>query len=215
MTQTKKTRKARSPARKSQAGLPTLAALLKHLKLKDTDWDALIIGDGSGSSWKQGAGWAAVLIDKASRARKLFYGAMNTGTVTLGELFPYLHALSWYTGNDGPGKHRRRELARVANRAMQIHIVSDSQIIVTAGNHPESRRSHAELWTAFNEFSRRGFEQTFHYIERDCVDLNILVDEISRSSRQALEPVFGTAVTKLARRYIGLPDDVTIYDFSS
>ena len=113
-------------------GLASLADLLAHLKI--AEWDALIVGDGSGTGWKMGAGWAAVLIDKYSGARKLFYGAMNTGTVTLGELFPYLHALSWYTGRDGPGRHRRRELQAV-NRQMKIHIVTDSQIIATCGNN--------------------------------------------------------------------------------
>lgn len=192
-------------------GLATLADLLNHLKI--TEWDAIIVGDGSGSGWKMGAGWAAVLIDKYSGARKLFYGAMNTGTVSLGELFPYLHALCWYTGRDGPGRHRRRELQSV-QRQMQIHIVTDSQIIAMAGNRPQSRRSHQELWTAFDEFRKRGFVLTFHYVGRAKVDLNVLVDEVSRQARIDVEETHGKSIDTLCRRYPGLPGDVSIYDFS-
>lgn len=197
--------------RKIVEGLSTIGEILAHLKIND--WDALIVGDGSGTGWKMGAGWAAVLIDKYSGARKLFYGAMNTGTVTLGELFPYLHALSWYTGRDGPGRHRRRELQAV-NRQMQIHVVTDSQIIAIAGNRPESRRSHQELWAAFDEYRKRGFALTFHFIERDRVDLNVLADEISRQARLDVEDTYDRAIETLGRRYPGLPTDVSIYDFS-
>lgn len=155
-----------------------------------------------------------MLIDKYSGARKLFYGALNTGTVTLGELLPYLHALSWYTATDAPGYHRRKELSG-AGKQMQVHIVTDSQIIAAAGNHPESRRSHRELWKAFDEYVRRGFVLTFHYVERNKVNLNILVDEISRQARIDLEATFDRAIEKLMARYPGLPKDCTVYDFSN
>lgn len=193
-------------------GLPTLTELLNHCKI--TEWDTLIIGDGSGTGWKKGAGWASVLIDKYSGARKLFYGAMNTGTVTLGEMMPYLHALSWYTGKDGPGHHRRKELSQ-AGKQMKVHIVTDSQIVAMAGNNPESRRSHQELWKAFDEYRKRGFIINFHFIERDRVNLNVLVDEVSRQARLDMEDTFGKAVGTLCKRYPGLPEDVTIYDFSN
>lgn len=204
-------RKAPGKRRRKAEGLATLADLITHLKIGH--WDAVIIGDGSGTGWKMGAGWAAVLVDKYSGARKLFYGAMNTGTVTLGELFPYLHALSWYTGKDGPGRIRRRELQAV-NRQMQVHIVTDSQIIATAGNRPESRRSHKELWSAFDEYRKRGFVLTFHFVERSRVDMNILADEVARQARIDVEDTYERAIERLSRKYPGLPPDVTVYDFS-
>jgi len=120
-----------------QAGLGSLTALISHLKINT--WDAIIVGDGSGTGWKMGAGWSSVLIDKYSGSRKLFYGALNCGTITLGELFPYLHAMSWYTSKDGPGRARRRELQNI-QKQMQIHVVTDSQAIATACNNPGSRR---------------------------------------------------------------------------
>ena len=188
--------------------------MLTHLQLNDANWDVLVVGDGSGQGWELGAGWASVLIDKHTYARKLLFGALNVGTVTLGELFPYIHALTWYTGKDGPGQQRRREIANALGRAVQIHIVTDSAIIAAAGNHPESRHAYAELWAVFDAFTRSGFEQTFHHVPREVVDLNILVDEVSRTARVALEASYETAVAALVRKYPGLPTDVTIYDFS-
>jgi hypothetical protein len=198
--------------RRPNSGLATITDLLAHCKI--STWDALIIGDGSGTGWKMGAGWAAVLIDKYSGARKLFYGAMNTGTVTIGELFPYLHALCWYAGRDGPGRRRRRELL-AANRAMQIHIITDSQVIAAAGNNVKSRRAHAELWSVFDAFTRSGFIQTFHFVGRDRVDLNVLVDEVSRQARLDVENTYNSAIATLCKRYPGLPETASIYDFSS
>lgn len=193
-----------------------MQALLAHLQLSDKDWDVLIIGDGAGSGWEISAGWAAVLIDKYSYSRKLFYGGMNTGSVTLGELFPYLHAMLWYTGKDGPGKQRLYDAAAAGFRtSLRIHIVTDSQVVATAGNNPASRHSYPALWAAFDAFVRQGFEITFHHVARTLIDMNILVDEVSRCARLAMTDVFNTAMLKLAQEYDGLPPDATIYDFSA
>lgn len=193
-------------------GIESLASLLQHCKI--TNWDAVIIGDGSGQGWKMGAGWASVLIDRSSAARKLFYGAMNTGTVTLGELMPYLHALSWYTGKDGPGMRQRKEKIALGKQ-MQVHIITDSQIIAMSGNNPESRKSHQELWKAFDEYRKRGFVITFHFVDRSRVNLNVLMDEVSRQARVDIEETYDRAVKTLTERYPGLPPDVSIYDFSN
>jgi len=210
-SQKPKTRKGTKRKKPQIKGIATLDDLLKHLHIQT--WDTLIVGDGSGTGWKQGAGWASVLIDQSSGARKLFYGAMNTGTVTLGEMFPYLHALSWYAGRDGPGRNRRQEVQQLG-RDMQVHIVTDSQTVATCGNNPASRRSHRELWKAFDEYRSNGFALQFHFVARDVINLNVLVDEISRQARKDMEETYSTAMETLCKRYPGLPEDATIYDFN-
>ena len=191
--------------------LQTLPALIKHLNIRD--WDAIIIGDGSGGGWNLGAGWAAGLIDRYSNARKLFFGGMNTGTVTLGEIFPYLHAMIWYAGKDGPGK-ARRAAAAARGRGVEIHVVTDSQVVVTQGSSPGSRKAHRELWAAMDAYAHSGYNIRYHHVGRDIADMNILMDEISRCARVAMQDVYQTAVTTLQKKYPGLPDDVSIYDFS-
>jgi hypothetical protein len=153
-----------------------------------------------------------VLIDRASFAGKLFFGAMNTGTVTIGELLPYIHALTWYTGRDGPGRQRQRDIAKTG-RQLEIHIVTDSEIVAKTAKNPESRKSHRELWAALDAYVARGFLLTFHYVARDRVNLNILVDQVSRRARLTMSDVYQQAINDLRKKYPGLPEDMSIYDF--
>jgi hypothetical protein len=193
-------------------GLATLQELLDHVGI--VDWDALIVGDGSGQNWDMGTGWASVLIDRYSRAAKAFFGGFNVGTVTLGEMMPYLHALLWYTDKGGPGRQRRQEATR-ANRQMQIHIVTDSEIVAKAGNNACARHSHQMLWAAFDACQNQGYVLTFHHVGRDVINLNVLVDELSRQARVALDGTYSSAIKVLQSRYPGIPDDATIYEFFS
>ena len=192
-------------------GLPTLQALFDHLKL--TQWDALIVGDGSGSTWEHGIGWAGILVDHYSNNRKLVYGAMNVGTVSISEMMPYIYAMAWYATPRGHGTRRRKELAKLG-RKMRIHIVTDSQYVASCAEHKASRRAHAELWAALDAYRHSGFEMIYHHIPRDVVSLNILVDEVARRARLDLKDSFQRAIQDLQKRYPGLPDDVSIYDFS-
>jgi ribonuclease HI len=202
-------------------GLPTLQALVDYLSSDRGDkvprleqWDTLLIGDGSGSGWDLGAGWACVLIDKYSGARKLFCGALNTGTVSLAEIFPYLHAMCWYAAKDGPGSRRRQE-AVSAGRALNIHVVTDSQYVAQAGNSAITRKQHKELWAAFDAYRLQGYQMIFHHVPREVINLNVFVDAVSRQARLALAEVYQSAVAELQRNYPGVPSDVTIYDFSA
>jgi hypothetical protein len=196
------------------AGLPLLQDLLKHLGLTaPNSWDAIIVGDGSGQGWKSGGGWCGILIDRYSVQRKLCYGMLNPGTVTLAELIPYIHVLDWYTDHAGPGRRRQKEL-QANGRNMEIHIVTDSQVIATCGMHPESRHSHQALWASIDAFRTLGYGITFHHIPRDVVDLNILADAISRQARLGLEGTYDRAIAELQKHYPGLPKEATIYDFS-
>jgi hypothetical protein len=204
-------RKSKKDDKNSLASLPTIPALVRKLGIDD--WDALIVGDGSGSHWDVGAGWASVILDRYSKAGKLFYGAANVGTVTLGEFFPYLYAMTWYGGSKGPGMMRLKQ-AQLESRNLNIHIVTDSEIIARAGNNPESRRSYKELWAAFDVWRLQGFNIKFHHVGRDIVPLNVLVDAVSRQARLDMKETMGRAVKQLQKKYPGIPDEVSIYDFA-
>jgi hypothetical protein len=45
------------------------------------------------------------------------------------------------------------------------------------------------------------------------VNLNVLVDELSRCARQDLQGTQARAIAELQRRYPGVPSDATVYDF--
>ncbi len=192
------------------ASITTIDELLSRLQLTYSDWDVLIVGDGSGSQWKHPIGWGAVLIDHHTGIREPFWGALNKGTSTVSEIMPYLHALLWYV-SDGPGKKLQNNKALI-NDNVKIHIVTDSCTVAHCGNHPESRHMHKALWAAIDAFRQDGFAITFHHIKRTEVSMNILADLLSKEARITMFDCFKNVQIKLNEKY-SISRDVSIYDF--
>ena len=137
-------------------------------------WDVILVGDGAGSGWGAvGGGWACVMIEKGSLGRKVFHGAMNDCTVNLAEPMAYLAPLSWYVSKIDKDTRMR-----------QVHILTDSSYVANRGNGetPDSR-VHAVLWAAYGLLARQGLQLHWHWIPRESVELNRLVDTISREAR--------------------------------
>ena len=191
--------------------LDSINSLVEHLNIEE--WDAIIIGDGSGSNWQNSCGWAAVTIDRYSGVRKLSYGAAVPGTLVVGELLPYIFALNWYTSKDGPGFLQLKE-KRIKGKSLKVHIVSDSEIIVNCGKFPASRKAHKAIWAAMDSFANQGYSINYHHVKRNVVQLNILVDEVSRQARLDTHSVWNNACDKLKKKKPDLPENATIYDFS-
>lgn len=193
------------------AAIITLNELLNHLQLTHSDWDALIVGDGSGSQWKNPAGWGAVLIERQTGIRTPFWGAINHGTSTVSEIMPYFHALLWYA-SEGPGRKLKATKA-AKNDNVRIHIVTDNSTVAQCGNCTASRHMHKALWAAIDAFRQEQFVITFHHIRRTEVSMNILADLLSKEARLAISECFKNVQYKLATKYPGMPENVSIYDF--
>lgn len=196
---------------KDALALNSVKSLVEHLNIEE--WDAIIVGDGSGSNWQSSCGWAAVIIDRYSGARKLSYGAAAPGTLVVGELLPYMFALNWYASKDGPGPVQLKE-KRIKGKSLKVHIVSDSEIIVNCGKFPASRKAHKAIWAAMDSFANQGYSINYHHVKRNVVRLNILVDELARQARLDTNSVWINACAKLRKKYPDLPENATIYDFS-
>ena len=174
----------RSRKRHRKSKRPTAASLSSVLdKLQIRDWDVLLFGDGSGHGWGIGCGWSCVLIDRVSRSRKLLYGSMNSGTVNVGELMAYVHAMLWYSGQAAKAGNKRAPL--------NVHIVTDSRVIAqqgtameVAGNESIANRA---LWMSMKALARQGFVFHYHWIERLTVDLNWGADQMAGKARIALD----------------------------
>ena len=196
-----------------------MEALVEHLELSGVDdagqplWDAIIVGDGSGQACSIGFGSAAVLIDRFSQMRKLFFIAGNVGTVSISEIVPYIYALTWYAAKGNPGSQRQKVLCK-AGRSTKIHIVTDSNYVAVAGNNPENRRTYRELWSIVDAFRASGYVITYHHLHRNVANLNMLVDQVSRRARLDLKDSYDRAMKDLRNMYPGLPHGLTIYDFS-
>ncbi len=147
------------------------------------DWDVLLLGDGAGCSWDIGAGWGCVLIDRATMGRKLFWGAWSSGTVNIAEFMPYLHALMWYD------IQYRRERQSAKPGTLKVHVFSDSEVTVNAGNRVHRPKDLSPLWAAWDNLVYKGYSARFHSILRETAGCNILCDELSRFTRQLVQGI--------------------------
>lgn len=188
----------------------TLSNALAELQIPN-EWDALIVGDGSGTGWEGGCGWAAILCDHYGSYRKLFYGGWSSGTSYIGELMPYIEALTWYAS--GPGKGSSHSLGMNENmqsrRPIQVHIVTDNANVANQGNRRCDRGAYPWLWDALVGIERQGFVLHWHWLERERLALNRLADMVSVASRVAME-----SLPKLIEERHSLAVETMLYEFN-
>jgi ribonuclease HI len=153
--------------------------------LRIDKWDAIIVGDGSGSGWSMGAGWACVVVMRNGLRSPLLSGAFNTGTVNIAELMAGLQGLMWL---DEEGN--ARQLRRERGGFIDVHIVSDSELTVNQGNLKAACRGVTRtLWKSIREYEREGYRLHYHWYPRDKIQLNVLCDHASRQARLAVEKI--------------------------
>jgi ribonuclease HI len=151
----------------------TIQQVLCELKVQPDDWDAVIIGDGSGEGRETSCGWASVLIDHYGGYRVEFYGGRNKGTSYQAEIQPYLDALTWYVS--GPGKAQRKPT--------RVHLITDNATVANCGNRVTDRSTYAWLWASFTHIERMDYILKWHWIKRDRLALNRLCDYVSGMGR--------------------------------
>jgi hypothetical protein len=190
----------------------TLDGLLDHIGV--TEWDVLLVGDGSGVGWADPIGSYCVLIDHKSGARTAFAAGLSAGTITIAEMLPYALAMLWYSSDQGPGPALVAHKATVDRKSVSVHVVSDSQAFVTMGNNRASRRQHRPLWAMYTSMGAMGYDFKFHHVGRDRIALNVLADVGAGLARKAMCGVLDKSLADLATRYAGVPEDVTIYDLN-
>lgn len=146
-----------------------------------TDWDYLIVGDGSGTTWAKEFGWGSALICKHDFERKLFYGSMSLGTNNMAELMAVLHPLM-YLANTQQG---------VRPGGLKVHVVSDSEYVINGLKKEDpiwvsQLEMNRELWMAIHMTRRRGLVIKGHHILRDTIDLNRLGHDLANLARKSL-----------------------------
>lgn len=169
----------------TKANNEPLDELLIRFGLTDLDWDFILVGDGSGSNWKKESGWACTSIEKANMERKIWFGAMNSGTVNFSEMMAYLQPLNWYASRE---LDKRAATHRV--EFPRVHIFTDSKYCKDMGDSGSSgygaKRKNFILWNLFSSFARAGILVHWHWIPRGSLELNVLVDKISKEARKNL-----------------------------
>lgn len=150
-------------------------------------WDALLVGDGSGSSWTRPAGWACVLVEKEGGGRRVCYGGMSCGTSVMAELLPYIHALSWYH------EHRLREgrhgVCRVAVVTDCLPIAQQGASLRRGDRMASDLDSLGPLWAAVAAFEPLGYVLDWVHKRRATSALNAYADELSKACNAAMKSV--------------------------
>lgn len=148
-------------------------------KLRIATWDYLLVGDGSGSTWKREIGWSSVMAERATQERTVWGGMANRGTVNFAEIMAYLQPLEYLATREID----RREKGGLY-KAYNVHIVTDSEYCQKTGSaRGQTPKKNSGLWSIFDVFKRVGFCLHWHWIRRESCGLNRLTDALSKGFR--------------------------------
>lgn len=163
------------------AGLQEL--LIEH---NISNWDVLLVGDGSGSQWEHGCGWACVLVEQANLTPKVFYGGASAGTNYVAELEAYFRPMLWYIAGPGPARRKQRMAERDVSPFVQIHVLTDCQVLANQGNGLMKRDKNKPLWAVLDAIAMQGYAFHWHWAPRENLALNRWADRQSRLMRTTL-----------------------------
>lgn len=161
-----------------------LETVLANLGVAPEHWDAVIVGDGSGSNWAAPCGWASVLVQKTQDEPQVFYGAMNRGTSNVAEILAYVAPLEYLASLEAT----RRDKHGARPRAVRVHIITDSEYVqkTGTGSHLAARRNTG-LWAIFEVYKRSGIVLFWHWQRRDTTALNRYTDALGRDARLLIQ----------------------------
>jgi len=164
--------------------------LIDHLEhvsgqLSLTDFDVLLIADGSGTVSTEPAGWACTVYDRRKQEVLIHTGGWSVGTNNLAELVPFVHAL-WHL-NQG-----ERELVA---KPVVVQIVSDSELTVRCGSGQYERRANGCYWAAIQWFEEHDYLLHWLHVRRNSNLWNEWMDAIAASARQAMAAVWPSLST--------------------
>ena len=176
----------RKKKKKSSTLQESLEQMLERLQIED--WDLVLVGDGSGSNYERQCGWASISIEHQTFERQYWYGAMNYGTVNLAEMLAYLQPLSWYAAREDERRRESRKNKQNYKSFRNVHIITDSKYCKQQGESDNlSPKKNGGFWRIFDTFTRHGIILHWHWIPRESVELNILVDQVAKETRLLLK----------------------------
>lgn len=154
----------------------SLAALFKI-----DNWDALVVGDGSGMTMASACGWGSVLIEADDKVVRTMCGGLSNGTNNMAELLAVLQPLLDLTS-------RKRG---VKPGGMHVHVFSDSEYVINGmcrGSdllQASTSLANRELWLALYGVRRNGMVLTAHHVPRDTLYLQQRCHDMANASRLA------------------------------
>lgn len=158
----------------------TVEQLLQAYEIEE--WDAVVIGDGSGTTREHSCGWGSILIENGvGEGHRLFSGSLSSGTNNVAEIMAVLQPLMDLTSRKrGVGPHGCR-----------VHVFSDSSYVVDGLNtrfgvlQVSTTESNRELWLALFGARRNGLVITAHHVPRDVLAYQQICHNMANACRKS------------------------------
>jgi ribonuclease HI len=139
------------------------------------NWDYIVAGDGSATTWHWTAGFGAILYDRKSKIRRKFFGGLSCGTNNVAEIMAILHPLLYLDAS-----------VKTKHNAPAVYIISDSEYVVNAGNSKIGRKANKALWSAIDDIGTR-FVLLFRHSRRMILPANVFGDTVGNLVRLTME----------------------------
>lgn len=147
--------------------------LIRNLSL--ANFDAFLVGDGSGTTIDTPYAWACFYLDMHSQFNKIFFGCGSTGTNNFAELAPYINVLYY-------DYYKRKKDVK----GRKIEIVTDSEITARCGNKEYSRNCNEILWANLDWLKGQGYEIHWNHIPRNSNPFSLACDQIAGETRKKM-----------------------------
>jgi ribonuclease HI len=139
--------------------------------------DLLLIGDGSGTVYREPAGWACAAYDRRKQQIHVHFGSLSEGTNNLAELAPFVQAL-W---------HHHQDHDQTPQLPVSVQIVSDSEVTIRCGSGVYARRANGWYWASIEWFERNGYDLNWKHVPRNSNPWNAWMDELSGALRERMQ----------------------------
>lgn len=155
----------------------SLEAALRELKV--TDWNYLLIGDGSGTTWNKTCGWGCWLVENSDTEPERFWGGFSSGTNIIAEVMAYVQPLITLSA--------RKNLQRNEDHSCRVVIITDCDHLVQAHKNRLQRKSHKAIWSMFDTWAREGIFCTFRHWKRNDLACNRFAHEMANDARRLMQ----------------------------
>jgi ribonuclease HI len=142
----------------------SILEILKHFNLHEEAWDGIIIGDGSGTTWQNAAGWSSLLLEKDELRPQLFAGTYTGATNIVAEIMAIKQPMLYI--------HSNRKLTK--NHGYRIIVLSDCQHVVNTINELTiakvlQMKSNRPLWFGIADMLRTGLSVKACHMPRNSL----------------------------------------------
>lgn len=148
------------------------------------NWDALLVTDGSATTWANSAGWSGVLWERRQMEPVALYGGFSQGTNNVAELMIVFQAALQLSERDDT----------LREKGYQLHVISDSQYVVNGLNNltqhgtmwASNTGANRPIWLGILGARRKGLVIRGHYVNRDTIAPNQYCHNSANAVRKAL-----------------------------